>query len=477
MKSFLKGFASARINRFIEEGAFRSKAIMASKHTGLGHRIAEILNAKRISEALQAQLLIHWPDNIHSRMHGIKPADAVFSGDFMERHVVCEIDLDHYHLVKKRDVNLSDMTQMLAPECKGLRINNSSCVQLSWRGAPFLRDYSTIFRSIGFSDELEKIRSHVDHELPAYETVLHVRRGDIYSGVSRIGGMYVDKVLPLPLIRLLLKPIDRTENILLIGNDLDLIEGLCKEYGVSSLNGRYYSGDRAKYKDDFFDICVLAKCHRVIGAASGFVQTAAMIGGAEFLFPTDILSDDEMFESLLEFVKSDDQMAQYPEEAAVVCQYLGVFFKKKLTEEIWGKIIEMAYQADPKNPEFVLKKSAMLLKKGNVQLATQVLQDAANKDVPQTMLTLLKMKQSEGVNVLRNLFVQKSSMFGSDDLAILETYSGISPWINFYTALYHYTVGDFDKAITRLEAYCNDKMIDRHYTSAREAILSETNPA
>ena len=477
ISAFVHGYSSGRIARLVRNRAFCGKEVLASHHTGMGHRFADLVNAKRIADALGAKLVLEWPMNIHCAWHGIRPAEDVFSPDFVERHLVVGRRLSDYHLVRRRDVRVSDVRAFRRRDMKGMRIHRSSAVNLNWRNAPRLASCAEAFSAVPLSARLEAVRSYVRDSVRSFDVAIHIRRGDVYGGLSRLGGTYIGKAIPLPLVRAILERIGGDKAVLLVGDDRELIGQLSTESGATSVYDYSYLGTREKDKDDMFDICVLAKCKRVIGGSSAFVTTAAMIGASDFQSPEQVLTNDEMQSLLLGYIGSPASMRENPREVAGACQYASHLLGKSISSDERRLILRTASQADPESPEFLLGLTAMLLEDGLTDMAVELIERASLKSsAPSTMLALCELQNKEGIKALSHLSKHAGSMLSVGAWEVLEGRSALSPWLMFYVATKYLLVDQLDLAADLL-AKAESALADQECFRMALGLLSQRRGA
>jgi len=437
--AWLRAYRTARLRHAISRGEFADREILSAPKLGLGNRLGKLLSAMRLADALGAKFVFHWPFN---SIDGINPADEVFHPDFLLSHHLTELPRRRYVRVGKENslfpsgimaLRLSRFSHFRGIEVKDVE---------SLRGFEFpLAPLSDCFRRIRFHPRLEIVRKYVDGALPRFALAIHIRRGDTFRGDNRIGGGFVTKQLPLPIIRRILEKTTSERPVLLIGNEMGLNRSLQTKPWIHSLADFQYPGEIARDKTDFFDFLALTKCDAILGGTSNFAIHPGRIGGAAFLTPSDFLSHEEIKACLMAYIQkpptSDDFL-----EVALACEYAHRVLPEMLSAKERDFIITSAFRADPHNPTYSIRIAADLLRKKDLRGATELLASTAELGVLSTVLELARKSLSGYPDLNFESLAKDKGISSWRDWKVLEAYSGMVPWVDYYLALRFVSKGD-----------------------------------
>lgn len=437
--AWLRAYRTARLRRAISRGEFVNRKILVIPKAGFGDRINKLFSAMRLADALGAKFVFHWPIN---SIDGIYPADEVFHTDFLLSHHLNELPIRKYLLVGKEESifpsGIMALRLLWLSPYRGIRISKVE----SLRGFDFpLASFSDTFRRIRFHPRLEIVREYVDSALPRFALAIHIRRGDSFCTDNRIGGKFVRKHLPLPVIRRILEMSTAERPVLLIGNEVDLNRSLQTKPWIYSLTDFQYPGDIARDKSDFFDFLAFTKCDAILAGSSHFAIYPGLIGGATFLTLTDFLSNEEIKACLMAYIRqppsSDDSL-----EVALACEYTHRVLAEMLSVEERDFLLKSAFRADPDNPVYSLRIAADLLRKKDLQGATDLLTSTAELGVLRKVLELARKSLSGFTSVNFESLTLDNGFSSQRDWIVLEAHSGKVPWVDYYLAMRFISEGD-----------------------------------
>lgn len=391
MAWLLGGWRQHEFQHWVWEGAYKERAIVAARSTGIGSRYADMLVASRMAHGLGAQFRFAWPDSVDSELHGIGSAEQTFAPHYLREHLLA---LETAHHGQRIPVNLSRKEARRLLHDNGVRLFLVK-VSLAENPADPLHQlklaspsYREIFDGIAFHDRLEAARG-LAASLGNHDLALHLRRGDVVYGENRYGGRDVDKVLPLPLIIAVLDRLAATEEaetadpirrILLVSESPCLSAFLLNRYSQSGLeitSTDVLAAGLGGEKDvtDFFDLCALTQAKRLLGASSHFVKTAALISGATMLNVNAWLDQDSQKRVLIEHIVEGDYWSGMgwigPYELATACQSACYCFWNDLSQSRKEELLVCAVKADPSNPVLWLAMICRSIKRGDEQTCRQ----------------------------------------------------------------------------------------------------------
>ncbi len=439
-----RGLSPSGLRALIEAGAFRDSTILTAKFDAFGGRFGDILNGWRVAQALGAEYRFYWPERA---LPGIRSAADVFSEDFVAKHALESVRLSQYRVV--RFFRLRDLAAMagrnvvLWYQSKSDELGAGK-FNVATRGfqIPGLMTPGDAFAQIPLSPRLAAVREQV-RSLPPFDIAVHVRRGDIYEGDFRLGGSYVDKALPLPVVERLLAGLESGSRILLVGNDLERVRSrLSNDAAVhvpSELSGPLPSGSDI---DDFFDFCLLARSRRLVAGHSVFALIPSRIAGVRLELPTDLVSREELIDALLRFVRAAPRAVDL--EVALACEYLRSEYGESLSEADLEELVEISRFSDPSNPVYVLRSFTVRYRRCGGPAAAEVLRSAVDLGVPELCVRLLRqeldLQQGVGFASIWTGFLTE------EDRSTLVSAACEDGWAAFYAALDVAARGDFVRA-------------------------------
>ncbi len=428
-------------------GTFADGTVITAKFDAFGGRIGDILNGIRVAEALGARFRFHWPDR---DLPGIRPANEVFEGAFLRDHLIAAAPLGSHTVVRCWRL------EHLASLRRGGTIwyqSKHDCGEGKFNPTahgfrfPRLMTFGEAFDRLPLHPRLAAVRDW-SKSLPSFDAAVHVRRGDIFSGDLRIGGGYVDKMIPIPLIeRIVERSVPEDGRVLLVGNELEPVRArlrsLCR---FSTPMDFAYPAEPAADLDDLRDFCILARAQRVIAGQSIFAFIPAQIGESTLENPETLLSDEEAAAALLDFVRAHRGLPDL--EVALACEYYRWRFDGETSPELLAELHAIALEADPSNPTYVLRAVAEALRVGDGESARAVLEDAARTELPGTIIRMTRcdLDIERGVGLV-NIW---GGFLTVGHRETLLRSAATSPWLAFLVAAEEAASGQFVAAARTL---------------------------
>lgn len=449
----------------IQRGDFSQSIVLSAKFDAFGGRLGDVISAWRLADALDARLKLFWADR---DLDGIRPAEEFFAPEFIARHLVLEPELSDHRVVRAwrpRDLVLLRREGAKA-WYQSKHDEGAGKFQIETRRftLPAVMSHGDAFAQIRFVPELELIRAHARTVGP-FELAIHVRRGDMFRGHFRLGGHFVDKALPLPILRLLLATTD--EPVLLVGNEMDAVRERLGDRSIVTPSDIGYPGEGTAVRDDFYDFCLLTHCRTIVAGKSVFARIPALVGGGALLSAEDLLTRRQMYDAIDAFVTEADGTIDL--EVALACAYSRVRFPDMHTLVSVARLRKIAHFADPFDPDIALAQAAAHLQVGDRSAATETFERLAAADGPETCLTLLRNEfdLDRGVGL--------SAVFGgwmtmADWPALLKV-SAADPWAAFYTALRSTVEGDRETANAMLPRF--DALMSRPAVAEAASIVQD----
>jgi hypothetical protein len=340
----LGGFSGRGLQRRIARGDFRQRQILAWRPFGLGSRFGELINAMRVAKALGAHFVFHWPPE---PLFDVDAVETVFAPDFIAEHHLPTLDIEEFGRLATT-IRPSDLQDFAGGQRRGARMAERYEVRFSGRG-PTLPSFRETFDGIRFDRRLEDVRAAVG-ELPPIGLAIHLRRWDLTRPESRFGGVFSPKQLPLVLIERMVADLrrDGAQNILLIGNDPDLVDEVSSRIGARAPHDMVPLATGSLQEEAFRDLCLLARSERVLGGSSAFARVAQLIAGATVVRPEAMLSAHDTRELLWSTVMNDEQGR--PLEATLASDHLFQRPDLILSAADEVALLERTIELDPEDP-------------------------------------------------------------------------------------------------------------------------------
>jgi hypothetical protein len=298
----------------------------------------------RIAGALGARFVFHWPPE---PLFDVDAVETVFDPDFIAEHHLPTLDIEDFGRLSTT-IRPPDLQELARGPHRGARMAERYEVRFSGRGLA-LPTFREAFDGIRFHPRLEDIRAAVDG-LPPIGLAIHLRRWDLTLPESRFGGVFSPKQLPLVLVERMVADLrrDGAENILLIGNDPDLVSEVSRSMGARVPHDLVPLATGSLQEEAFRDLCLLARSERVLGGSSAFARVAQLVAGATVVRPEEMLSADETRALLWSAVMNDGRGS--PLEATLASDHL---FQRRdliLTAEDEVALLERTIELDPEDP-------------------------------------------------------------------------------------------------------------------------------
>lgn len=420
----------------IHRGFFKDYEIICARgRSGIGVRLRFLLGAIVIADALGAKFKFHWPTRSSD---GIYPAEMMFDDGFLREYhlsalpplnkMVIDHEVQPKHVVYLRRQILKRIivyTQM--------RSGGNCDITSRYFDLGFI-SFREAYQRIRFHPDLEIIRDYVNSNLPQFALAIHIRRGDIVDTLSRIGGYFAQKILPLPLIRYLIASFQSDVPVIIIGQDQTLIQRLMTKPNIYSLNEFRYPGERTPIKDDFFDFCALTKCDAVIGGKSNFATLPARIAKSRVMTWRDIISPEKLKEILLDYIR-------YPTpgdpviEVGLTCEFIRAYGLEDFSPTDISFLLKRSLESDPVNPVYPLRIASDMLKNMDFAGANKVINNSILAGALTTTIELARLSRIGHPDAKFKKFIYKTGFIRESDWDILKSYSSKVLAVNYYLGL------------------------------------------
>jgi tetratricopeptide repeat protein len=360
-----------------------SKIVLARRSDGLGQRLNALLNGMRLADLLDVEFRFTWPiEGWATRVdHSVVPAEEFFSTRFLQKHVDHEASGGGFH-APKRAKDLDDLRSQLREAPRGLLAPNRPLGKVvGTKVVPDIeRTFAAEFDRIGFHPDIEAaIAEARGVSLPEGSVGLHLRAGDVLFGRLRMRNRTWDKCVPAPIARALIERFrDEGRRVLVFGQDADLVRHLCDNTG--SIEAESLRPEMSRPQRAMFDMMLLSRCERIVGARSGFAGYAANITGKSVETYTQLVSPEDG----LELTRADlakNGAHYHPLQRAFAWWAAYYRARRELSYDEAVELVSAALEADPENPRTQLRLAALHFEQGHLDLGHQVLVDAIVRDM------------------------------------------------------------------------------------------------
>jgi len=326
---------------------------VAKRVDGLGERLRALLNAMALSEMYGGRFCFHWPSKGSDKeWHSLGGVEEFFSEGFVSRY-----HLDSLAVLQ----GVNDVREFFDSGNAGVYNCNQSVSKELFRSPEEFKRFEDLlvlaYSKMEFSFEVERaIRAAESISIPDESCALHLRAGDLIYGRFKASLIHCGKAMPFPLAVKIIEEVRQEDgrNILVFGQDPQLIEGLTKKYGVCSSTGLMPDG-YTNIQQSFFDIVLMSKCSRIYAGTSGFSVFSARISKAKLVDFRQLFPDKDVPKIVFEILSASQGLPDWgcsPEQVAYACKLGLLHSHKALTNEQFNLLLRWGKAADPSNVVF-----------------------------------------------------------------------------------------------------------------------------
>lgn len=286
------------------EGSASARTFISSRNDGFGERLKALMNTIYIAKKTGGHARFVWevmPESM-ARDHSVISAEETFSPTYLENFRIKYKDFKNLkikHLSQEARSIAADMPQ--SPGVDAILVGQGSLIN---QAPTLMRKFDlsmgqlSAFRSIEFSDELEKARrAAYDLEIPEKTIAVHLRAGDIVYGRYRFMDRYTSKVVPSPLAIDIVKNYERAGiGTLIFGQDEVLCKLLKDRFGARLASEIGDSFDFSETQKALFEITLMSRAQAIYAGSSGFAVSAARISNASLRDPYTVYAPDQAVE-------------------------------------------------------------------------------------------------------------------------------------------------------------------------------------
>ncbi len=352
-----------------------NRIVVAARQDGLGERLNAILNGMFLAHQLGFEFAYHWPPTssaerlgVDKALHAIGGEEEFFSSDFIARYSIPDFNskgfvevrgkgLTREHLVRKTED--PDFAGWLAP-----RLDLDDLLVEQLRPNPDF-NLGSVFNEIEFHETVAAaIRAARSLDIPAHCVGVHLRSGDIFYGAYRKLVHYTYKGVTLPIAKAIISSIAQSGGrVLLFGQDRDVLQYLKKVTGAMTMEDLHAPKFVSSTVQAMFEIVLMSRCERIVAGSSGFAKQASWIAGIRVEHPADFFSPGEQTRISIEDL--DENADRYHPLQTSFAYWYGYFCGRhaKSFDEA-DMLLRKAYQYDPENQLYPLKRAANCFRNG-----------------------------------------------------------------------------------------------------------------
>lgn len=240
------------------------RSILLSNRTdGLVQRLISMLHTMALADFLDVDFGFTWVNNKeHNKFHDVKSVQDMFSKNYIVKYYFdySEERLPFNLKMIKDNIETQQFGQYATPNPKAIA-----------QDFHLKKNYLHYYNSIEFSQEIESARKLAIDIAQMYSrtnsVAIHIRGGDIVYDYFKKYLIFIDKVIPIPLILECLTSWEKNATVFLVSQDEVLMDELSRKYNcikVSSL----YPANFTSVQKIFFDIEFMSCCNKVYGGNS-----------------------------------------------------------------------------------------------------------------------------------------------------------------------------------------------------------------
>lgn len=364
--------------------------IVARRSDGFGQRLYALLNAMYLSDKLDLKFGFTWSERfIEDEFHAISKAEDFFNKEFLDNHLMREDEVLDYKNIVGTDLCKNDI---LEPINKGTLVGwaaSNSHLRNTFR-EDLLPDSSLslwdVFCKIGFSERIQAAIHYAQElTLPDDLIAVHIRHGDVVFGDYRNYGLYVKKVIPISVAKLLLKKFSAEgRNVILFCSDPALSQNIMASFltfkNVLKVEDFHSDAFSARDEKAIIDMVMMSRCKDIVAGASGFAIQASLINGISLIDPLKILDRSEIALFTDKDIEENTHI-YHPFSKAISFWYLWSFTKKTVPFETSQNWLDIAQQNDPSNLLYPIKRAVALISNRKFSDASNELRKIIEADV------------------------------------------------------------------------------------------------
>ncbi len=351
------------------------KSIVSARTDGLGGRIWSLLCTMLEAEKKRCNFKFTWENTklmLVKEFHSLPTAEEMFSEQFLAAHYLDSIE----------DICEGDVTT------EG---NHSTDFLAEYNGSKNLKRQ---FDQIGFrSPYRDAIQMAEAVKVPENAVAMHVRSGDIIFGKLRERARFMEKTIPLPVAKSIVRDLVGNGRPVIVFCQDDHSLSLLIEEGAVPATKFVPAEVNSAEERDLFEIVLMSKCTEILAGGSVFAMTACLIGKASLRNPADTFSAEEIVSIVEDYCNGESLIDRYI--AAHSLKYIYYNFYDTLDAGRRVSLINRMADYDPDNRLYSFILAYEFMKSGNLEDADDTLKQRLyaeynqNKRIPCISMKLL----------------------------------------------------------------------------------------
>ncbi len=408
---------------------------------------------------LGANFKFIWKFNYANRLHGIPSAKEIFKQEFVEKHHLDSPPNNINYKVINRIISAKDL--------KKIKTSRHTQIQSLKNPLSDCNIHYKYFKKLPFNNQYLDVINYVN-SLPLYQYGIHIRRGDIAYDLYRCGGVFVDKLLPLPVLEILINKL-QPHSPLIIGEYISSDSSNCSKYNFPNTIRYEYPYSEDKSLVDFFDLCLIGRCQNIFGGFSKFLECGTLINNCKYADINHLLSSEEVNWALIDFINKTDFTGNKI-EISLACDYYINRNHKFLSKNDIYKLAKKAFLNDPENPVYFIKIISHYLEIYGIDYTINFINSTVSlQSIASVMLDISASHIRDNTNMFNNLTHPKGYL-NINDWEILRKYCDASVWIKFILGLYYYCNKHKSKGLHYLNS--SGLLMDKQFKNKFSTLIS-----
>jgi hypothetical protein len=390
--------------------------VIASRADGFGARLLAVMNGLYLSTLLGIDFAYAWRQKIFSGGLGAF-TDKLILGNFAEKNlwdgkpllahvsdteeaIFSEAFINQYSVGGLSPSRGNGHLQALTTLPKDYLFDRANCdAEWGW-DSPVLGSYALefhadlglppasvaialkdIFWKIGFADGIssaiyEAQQVHVSNGF----TAVHIRSGDvIYSDYRKQAMRFITKAVPIPMAKAVIEKLRReNKTVVVLGEDVQVINALCAEYGVISAHNLPSEKVTTDAERAMFDIVLMSRASEIIGGHSAFSILASTVGlNTRFTNIYSFFPKEEQASIAIEDLSKNAE--KYP-PLQTAFAYWHAYCWGSWSPDMALDILTQATRHDPENPLYWIARANLLFKEERYSEGNEELKSLAHSE-------------------------------------------------------------------------------------------------
>lgn len=322
--------------------------IVALRGDGFGARICAIANGLAVAERLGLPFWFSWPQmKTDGDFHAIAPPEAIFSADFLAKHLDQTLAPRDYVGVMDAPITSGIMSE--AQEKSGIAVNHwNGPVVIEGKPNQSAGEVAASFQKIEFSDRIKAAMKAGHDAIKGPSVAVHARRGDIVYGEYR-KRLFNRKYMPLAAVKTIIRRLtEQNRKVIFFSDDVPTIDNLKRQFGIGTASELRPNGGTTNEESAVFDMALMSKCETIIASRSVFTVAASMMGDVPMIEVMDYAAKADARNGILE------DILLFPDHYSVLekaksYQWVANELKDVISAQERNTLLAQAGALDPEN--------------------------------------------------------------------------------------------------------------------------------